>query len=197
MAVSAKTMKAILRRHGAAVSAVTAGAVALAIAVQRLLTTLITFVVALPQFQQGALYDIQPVFTMTLGALLLPGLPFAVGFFLSLWLVAPIAAELRLPHVMTRAILATGIGATVLFIVLAVVGLVMAFAPGAGSFAGNSFPFPEFSSDRAVFALSSALRDALTGLVTLLPLGVLAGILLWHWRKDHPPKQPLEGFIDV
>jgi hypothetical protein len=25
---------------------------------------------------------------------------------------------------------------------------------------------------------------------------VLAGILLWLWRKDHPPRRPLSGVID-
>ena len=122
-------------------------------------------------------------------------MPFAVGFFLSLWIVAPIAEELRLPHVIARAVLATGIASSVLFIVLAVVGVVGAFV-WQGAVFGQSFPLVGFDGDGAVGGLTRALTGALTAFVSTLPLGVLAGVLLWLWRKDHPPRHPLSGLID-
>ncbi|WP_309615165.1 hypothetical protein, partial [Salinibacterium sp.] len=60
----------------------------------------------------------------------------------------------------------------------------------------NSFPNP-FDGDGAAQGLLRALSSAIITFIAQLPLGVLAGILLWIWRKDHPPKRPLEGIIDV
>ena len=195
--MAAINVKKMVRKHGALVSAVTAGGVAGFILVQRMLSILISWVGALQYYssEPGALYDLSSIGPNLWPAFLL-AMPFGVGFFVSLWLVAPIAEELRIGHVITRAVLATGIASTVLFVALAIVGLIDAFQPFGGSLAGNEFPWPQFSGDRAVLALGTALQNALQILIGTLPLGVLAGVLLWLWRKDHPPKHPLAGYID-
>ena len=189
-------VKKLLRRHGALVSAVTAGALTAFLFLQETLSTLISWVGALPylssEYGSFALSPFGPALWPTLAL----AVSFGLGFFVSLWLVAPIAEELRVGHVITRAVLATGIASTLVFIVFSIAGLIGAFSPSGGSLAGFEFPWPRFSGDTAVLALGRALETALQTLVGMLPLGVLAGVLLWLWRKDHPPKHPLSGYID-
>ncbi len=193
--LSAKNLKKLVRRHGALVSGVTAGCVAAFLLCQEILTRIVSWLGLLPYLANDDPYSQSPLGLSVAEAFVI-ALPFGVGFFLSLWLVAPIAEELRVGHVITRSVLATGIASTVLFVILAIVGLVGAFSPSGASLAGHAFPWPSFSGDTAVVALGRALQDGLRTFVETLPLGVLAGVLLWLWRKDHPPRHPLAGFID-
>jgi hypothetical protein len=187
----ALTMKQIVNRHGAFVSAATATCVGAVILLQKILQGVVTWFAYVPQANVGQPYwfgDVIPNAFLT-------ALPFAVGFFLSLWLLAPIAEELRVPHVITRSVLATGIGATLLFIVQAVRSLIMAVS-GGGPWFGNSMVWPSFDGGFAVSGLAGALSGSILFFLAILPLGILAGVLLWLWRKDHPPKRPLSGLID-
>ena len=189
-------VKRLVRRHGALVAAVTALSVTAFLFAQKTVSTLISWVAIVPYLssEQGS-HVLSP-----LGPSLWPNavlaVSFGIGFFMSLWLVAPIAEELGVGHVITRAVLATGIASTVVFIAFAIMGVISAFSPGGGALAGFEFPWPRFSGDFAVLALGRALETALQTLIGMLPLGVLAGVLLWLWRKDHPPKHPLSGYID-
>ena len=189
-------VKKMLRKHGALVSAVTALALTAFLIVQKTLAALISWVGILPYLssEQGS-YQLSP-FGPALWPTVVLAVAFGLGFFVSLWLVAPIAEELRVGHVVTRAVLATGIASTVVFIAYATFGVIGAFSPSGGSLAGYEFPWPTFSGDNAVLALGRALETGLQTFVGMLPLGVLAGVLLWLWRKDHPPKHPLAGYID-
>jgi len=182
----ALTVKQLLRRHGAFVSAVTALLVAVAILLQGIVQAYIGAVSA------GQVDG--RTFLAALGYGLLQAIPFAVGYFLSLWIVAPIAEELRIGHVIARAILATGIGVTVFFVVLAVLAITGAFGINGALFANSLGGF--FDLNTAAGGLGRALTSALFAFVSLLPLGVLAGVLLWEWREDHPPRHPLSGLID-
>ncbi|MDJ0335491.1 hypothetical protein QMG83_09675 [Salinibacterium sp. G-O1] len=183
------TVKQMLSRHGAFVSGVTGIAVAMMLVAQGIVQAATVFLAVGGQMQPTQ-------YLLSFGYVLVQAVPFGIGFFLSLWLVAPIAEELRVPHVITRAILATGIASTLVFIVSAVLVIVGAFTLGT-SFFGNSFPFPQFDGGGAGRGLLVALAEAISGFVMRLPLGVLAGILLWIWRKNHPPRRPLEGMIDL
>jgi len=182
----ALTVKQLVNRHGAFVSAVTALLVAAAMIALRLAEFFVTFLTTV-----GTGHS----FVFPILQVLLVTVPFAVGFFLSLWIIAPIAEELRLPHVVTRAILATGVASTVVFIVLTGWGLISAFTFDGELFA-NSFPFARFDGGWAVSAILQALTNAALTFVSTLPLGVLAGVMLWIWRKDHPPRHPLSGLVD-
>ena len=184
----ALTVKQLVNRHGAFVAAVTALAVAAAIILEQLLQSLVGVLSVLSVGQV-------PYGFFAFGQVLLVAIPFALGFFVSLWIIAPIAEELRLPHVVTRAILATGVASTVVFVVLAIVGILSAFS-WEGAIFGQSFPTTRFDGGGAVGALGRALTSALLTFISTLPLGVLAGVLLWIWRKDHPPRKPLSGLID-
>ena len=181
----ALTVKQLVNRHGAFVSAVTALSVFGVLMIQQVLQFAINAVSFPEMLQYG--FSFVPY--------LIVAIPFAIGFFVSLWIIGPIAEELRIPHVITRAILATGVASTVVFIVLAVTGLFGSVYFDGYLFA-NSFHAPRFDGSVAVNALGRALTSAGLTFVTTLPLGVLAGVLLWLWRKDHPPKHPLSGLID-
>lgn len=191
----ALTVKKLVNRHGALVSAVTGALVGAAILVLGVLQTLVQLLYTLGSGFTGV-YDLVPLWAGVPARILLVAVPFAVGYFLSLWIIAPIAEELRLPHVVTRAVLATGVAATVCFIVAGVVGVIAAFWVD-GSLYTQSLPSVlGFSGQNAANALGSAFVGALTTFVANLPLGILAGVLLWLWRKDHPPRRPLSGLID-
>lgn len=126
---------------------------------------------------------------------LLTALPFGLGFFVALWLVAPIAEVLELRHVIARSVLAVGIGATLVFLVRSIVGIVRVVAFDRPIFS-NSFPQLDFVGSVPSILLSS-LQGSIVQFVTLLPLGVLAGVLLWLWRQKHPAEYEIAGLIDV
>ena len=110
-------------------------------------------------------------------------LPFTVGVFASLWLIAPVAAELGLWQVVARSVLATGIGAAVALIASAAPYLVGAFS-GVGSLFGNSFPTLPFNGITRAALLG--LQAGSGAFVELFPLVILAGIFLWLWLQKHP-----------
>lgn len=190
----ALTVKQLVNRHGAFVSAVTGALVGAAILVMGLLQNLINSAWALGSGLSPS--DLGLSVPEMAGRVLILAVPFAVGIFLSLWIIAPIAEELRLPHVITRAILATGVGATIYFVVLAVLGLIGAFAINGNPYSQLVVSLIGFDGAGAARAMGSAFATALSLFISTLPLGILAGVLLWLWRKDHPPRHPLSGLID-
>ena len=123
-------------------------------------------------------------------------LPFVIGVFLSLWLLAPVAAELRLAHVITRSLLAAAVGAVVVFIVMAIGSLFSNFDESAGLVFGWASGLVSTVSSNVGWALSNAVLGALGTAITLIPLTVLAGVLLWIWLREHPAKHPVAGLID-
>ena len=117
-------------------------------------------------------------------------LPFAVGVFLCIWQVAPIAPVLRLAHVVTRSILAALLGGAVMWIVF-VIGEVVADV----SNAPFSFHAVDVFGKLGPDALDSLFR-ALSVTAGYLPIAVLAGILLWGWLQRHPLAKPVHGALD-
>lgn len=185
----ANSVKNLVRRHGAGAAAVTAAGVAAYLLVSGVAVDFVAFLVA------ASIYPDAGAFAPNLARAFLFAGSFTIGYFLSLWILAPIAAELRVGHVITRAVLATGVGATIVFIVFGVLALLESFTFVEAVF-GYSFPQVGFEGNRAVVGLSSALSTAFAAFMAQLPLGVLAGVMLWLWRKDHAPKHPLSGLID-
>ncbi len=120
-------------------------------------------------------------------------LPFAVGVLASLWLIAPVAASLRVGHVITRSLLAAGVGAVLVFPVMFVTAAVRDVV--VGSITSNLVPLfrdadPWF--ERMRMALSGAMDQFLHG----LPWVLLAGLLLWIWLERHPSRHDVVGMID-
>ncbi|MEP6479678.1 MAG: hypothetical protein ABJB03_09825 [Rhodoglobus sp.] len=186
MAVS---VKAIVQTRGALVAAIVALGVGVVLVAQQYLQNLISSISALPYMDPPTLYLPSPV------AVVVPLLPLVIGVFLSLWVLAPIAAELRIGHVVTRSILAVGIGCTLVFVALAIVALVGSVS-FTGAIFGSSFPTPAVSGGSIASGLGSALAGALIEFVEAAPVGVLGGVLAWIWLTRHPAKHPVSGMLD-
>ena len=188
-------VKRMLRTRGALVAAVTALAVGLTLLAGRLLLALVQLLepptatfgwTAYVPLTSGAAMSAMPAeadLLSPVGFALATILPYTAGYFLALWVIAPITHELRVGHVITRSILATGVGATLWFVSLGVIATIAMLSIGAPGEIGPQ--------------LGHALASALTALITLLPLGVLGGVLQWVWRTGHPSEHHIEGLIDV
>lgn len=117
-------------------------------------------------------------------------LPFAVGVFLCVWQLAPIAPSLRLAHVVTRSILAALLGGAVMWVVLVVEQVLLDVSRAPFSFHADQV-FGTLGTD----ALSS-LFGALGAAVGYLPVVALAAIVLWGWLQRHPLDTPVSGALD-
>ncbi|MCY7300106.1 MAG: hypothetical protein LH616_12950 [Ilumatobacteraceae bacterium] len=185
------SIRRMLATRGAVVAAVAACGVGLALLAGRLMLGFISLV-GLESVEYSGSYEAIPFAGVGFGfGILTSILPFTVGYFLGLWVVAPITEQLRIGHVIARAVLATGIGATLWFVVLALVGVISAI--------GSTPEILGIAASPSLIAgqLGYALQEALTGFIILLPLGALGGVFLWLWRSAHPAPHHIEGFIDV
>lgn len=117
-------------------------------------------------------------------------LPFAVGVFASLWLVAPLAADLTLAGVVKRSLLAAGIGAALVVVIRTMMFSADSFA-GIGSFMGNSFP--ALPVDRVVQEAGFALQGGVNIFLTLAPLVMLTVIFLWMRLAKHPSRHAVSA----
>lgn len=181
------------RRGVLAAAAVGVGMLGTQIVLQLLstLVTVATFVSNQPdQYLSGF------AFPTYLYSLVLDSLPFVIGVFLSLWLLAPVAAELHIGHVVTRSLLAVVGGAVIVFLVYFGGGLLGQISSSEGRVFG--WAAAVFGSIVSTFgsALSYALFRALSTAISMIPLTVLAGVLLWVWLRSHPAKHPVAGLID-
>lgn len=119
------------------------------------------------------------------GVLFSQYLPFSVGVFASLWLLAPISGETSLASVIRRSVLAAGIGAVLVVFVRTAVTSAGAFS-GVGSFFGNSFPSLPFES--LLWGFGYGIQAGLSSFVQLLPLAVLVAVFAWMWLVRHPSR---------
>jgi hypothetical protein len=117
-------------------------------------------------------------------------LPFAIGVLLSIWQLAPIGPELRLVHVVTRALLASAAGAAVSWLVFYVVTVVADSAENSGGVGPTRLV--ESLGREALPTLFQGLANAVAG----VPFAVLAAIFLWGWMQRHPVKTVLRGMLD-
>lgn len=119
-------------------------------------------------------------------------LPIALGAFLCFWQIAPIAANLRLAHVVTRAVLA-GLAGTLLLFVL---GLAFGFLLWMLSLAGILREGEFFGSGGAGVGVLPLLFQSLATFLQVLPVLVLGAVLLWGWLQRHPQKVVAPGTLD-
>ena len=182
-----------LTRPGVGSALLAALGVYLVLAARSILGTVV-FVVTDTAYGQDPGTYLGLILGATLPTALGASLPFAIGVFLAFWQIAPVSPQLRMAHVVTRALLAAVIGAVVTgiigFVVAAVVNVTqtdpgLLLNSGAGAFARN---------------LLDALRSVLPGMLNILLDGFvvvpLAALLLWGWLQSHPPKAAPRGALD-
>ena len=170
-------MKALLRRRGAAVAAVTSlGLLAALVGI-----TALRFLINQAFSGLGFWEQLLP-YTLAFA------LPVALGVFVSLWLFLPIDGELELRFVVTRALGALLPALVLLFIGQALqYGWLLLQQTGIGS----------LSVDVVGSILLTGLAQALTGMLVAAPLVVLAAIFQWQWLKHHPLDFDVAGMLDV
>lgn len=178
-----------LRRRGVLVALVTATAFLLAALVQRALLTGISLigVAAYPVAGDYVLIVLADAWNTSLTGVI----PFAVGAFLSLWQIAPVAAELRLAHVVTRVLLAGAAGA----VAVIAVGVVIVLATAALRIAEGGLDaarLAQLGTDGL-----GVLQLSVSTFVGVLPLLVLAGVLQWGWLMNRERSFPVEGMLDL
>lgn len=115
-------------------------------------------------------------------------LPFAIGVFLGLWQVAPIAGSLRLAHVVTRAVLAGLIGAAVQWVITVVVGFLIALVRAGWD--------GDLGAHLEQLQVLDLFFNALHTFVSALPVVVLGAVFLWGWLQRHPSKVTPVGTLD-
>ena len=151
--------------------------------------TLLSTVYALTAAPAGADY-VGAIWSNRLQESLAGLVPFAAGVFLCFWQIAPIAPVLRLAHVVTRSLLASVIGAAVMWLVNLVFELVVEVAK-----TPFSTPALDVLARLGPDALQ-ALYRALAVTAGFLPVAVLSGILLWGWLQRHPLDRAVHGALD-
>jgi hypothetical protein len=119
-------------------------------------------------------------------------LPIALGAFLCFWQIAPIAANLRLAHVVTRAVLA-GLAGTLLLFVL---GVAFTFVLWLLTLGGIVREGDVFGSSGPTGGVLPLLFQSLATFVQVLPVLVLGAVLLWGWLQRHPPVRAPRGTLD-
>ena len=102
-------------------------------------------------------------------------LVFAVGVFFSLWLIAPIAAGLRLSRVLLNAFIASAVGSALAAILAFIVAF---FASARGTALMAPFNFGALAS-----TVATVVGTLGNYLIFTTPLVLLAGVLLWLWLK--------------
>lgn len=119
-------------------------------------------------------------------------LPIALGAFVCFWQIAPIAPNLRLAHVVTRALLAGLAGTFLLFLLSVLFQFLLWLLTLAGLDEDGEF-FGDRGLGEVVLPL---LFQSLATFLQVLPVLVLGAVLLWGWLQRHPPKVVAKGSLD-
>jgi hypothetical protein len=187
-----RTIVSLARRRGRLPALVAALGIAVVLVAVRTVNLLISWAAYAAAYDaqpssNGTLYEIETSIGFDFSQVVdyLPqALPFALGVFLGLWLIAPLADELTLPFVFTRGALATAAGAVLVIIAGLVIAIVVAVEDGA--FDGASFVRD---------ATLAAFTGASTFVNYLIPV-LFASVLLWLWLRAHPRDYAVSGLID-
>jgi hypothetical protein len=172
----AVNVKALLRRRGALVAAVTSLGVGAAFAAITALRQLLAIAMGSTPYWDGIAWSLLDYV-----------LPVVVGVFLCLWLILPIDGSLELRFVVTRALVALIPAGVLLMIVQAVrTGVQLVTQSGRA-----------VDGELVIVMLSSGFQQAVNGILTFAPFVLLAAIFQWHWLKHHPAKFEVAGMLDV
>jgi hypothetical protein len=114
---------------------------------------------------------------------------FVAGMFLSLWLLAPITAGLRLIQVVGRSLLAALAGGLAWILIQLVLSLTESFDRSAALAFGWVSGLESTVSSNASWLFSNLIYTSLGTVVTFIPLTVLAGVVVWAWLRERQVAQ--------
>jgi MFS family permease len=109
--------------------------------------------------------------------------PFALGVFVSLWLIAPLAGQLGVRFVITRGLLASAAGGVLVFVVSLFIDLL-------------TMARYVFDIQGAAHSLVIAFSTAINVIIFTTPIVILGAVLLWLWLREHPREYEVSGLID-
>ena len=118
---------------------------------------------------------------------LLGAIPFSLGVLIAFWL-APIAAHLTIARVLGHSTVAAGAGAVLSAIIGAIIDLLGSLRLD-GSLFGNSFPGIRSDRPWTIEGFLWAVQGALQSFLSLAPLVLLVGVLLWIWLRHRRPEE--------
>jgi hypothetical protein len=180
-----------LTRPGVGSALLAALGVYLVLVLQSVLST-IAFVVTDTAYGQDPMSYLALIVPASLPTTLGAPLPFAIGVWLAFWQLAPVAPQLRMAHVVTRALLAAVVGAAATLLLGFLVGVI-------ANLAGTS-PALLTDGSRIAANLADAFRPALSAGLGILIQGLvvvpLAALLLWGRLQTHPPTTAPAGALD-
>src|SRR5689334_11810627 len=155
-----------LTRPGIGSALLAALGVYLVLVLQSVLGT-VTFVVTDIAYGQDAMSYLGLILQASLPTTLGAPLPFAIGVWLSFWQIAPVAPQLRMAHVVTRALLAAVVGAIATLVLGFVVGAIAnVAATDPALMAGTDFA-------RVGANIIEALRPAISAGLNILIQGLV------------------------
>lgn len=189
------SMKALVRRRGAVAALVATLGIFAYLTIHRMVESAMFALWGFSAGVANVFEFFQAWWGNAAGGLGLIVLPLCLGIFLSLWLLAPIAAQLGVTHVITRSTLAAGVGAVLILIAQGISAIFSSFNFQDALF-GGIFPRLDFDGAGLISRWGGALQSTISTFVSVLPLVVLAGILLWIWLGKHPAKHPVAGMLD-
>lgn len=178
----------LARTRGRVPALVAAAVVAAVILVQSLLGSVfgwaVSFLYQLVSFGRAGFSDVVgPQFFGTAEQFAKVTLPFAVGVFVSLWLIAPLAAQLGVRFVITRGLLASAAGGVLVLVVGLFVDLVVYLGAG-------------FSIRGYAHSVIIDIGTAVNVVIYTTPIVLLAAVLLWLWLRANPRDYEVSGIID-
>ncbi|TPW70161.1 hypothetical protein [Schumannella sp. 10F1B-5-1] len=185
---------ATVGRRGFVPALVTAAAIFGAVLVQGFLTGVIASAYTVGTLGGDWSRYADSAWSAQLAVSLTGSLPFAIGVFLSLWQIAPVDAQLRLGHVLSRAALATLVGALTVIVVVVLVSFVAAVAGIPDLFGGRedlTGLFDRFGQNTARGVLGAAQN-----MINQLAVVMLGAVLLWGWLPRHPREHDVRGALD-
>jgi hypothetical protein len=103
-------------------------------------------------------------------------LPVAIGVFLAFWFIVPLTADLRIAPVLLRSLIAAAVAAVATLVFTSVFAAGGAFTSAGAPFAG-SFP----SGMDVAYAVFGTVQTVLDTLLSVIPIVMLAGVLVWLW----------------
>lgn len=107
-------------------------------------------------------------------------LPFALGVFVSFWLVARIVAEHRMAQVVARSLAAAALGALAV-LVATFLAEATARLSGVSWFGDSLSGVAQVFARSGNYALAVGASQAVNALIFAAPVVVLAGVCLWFW----------------